>query len=298
MLNWERDGADWPNRAASRILSPPGRRWHVQRMGAGPKLLLLHGAGAATHSWRDLAPDLASGFEIFAPDLPGQGFSTAPGPESCGLDAMARDLTALLAAEGFAPDLIVGHSAGAAIALRLALETPRPIIALNGAFEPFGGSAGFIFRPMAKALSATPFAATLFAATASSPRAVARLIGSTGSRLEARGLEFYRRLISDSGHVDATLAMMARWELEPLLAAAPALAAPARFFAGLSDGAVPPDGARRLARRIGAHAGLREFPGLGHLMHEEAPALFADAIREAAAEMGAPAGGVAGFQNN
>ena len=48
-LIWSRDGGDWPNREASAFVEAAGIRWHVQRMGEGPPLLLLHGTGAATH---------------------------------------------------------------------------------------------------------------------------------------------------------------------------------------------------------------------------------------------------------
>ena len=58
--------------------SPAGLRWHVQMMGTGPQVLLLHGAGAATHSWRDVAPLLARDFTVIAPDLPGHGFTDTP----------------------------------------------------------------------------------------------------------------------------------------------------------------------------------------------------------------------------
>ncbi|NBQ74895.1 MAG: alpha/beta hydrolase, partial [Acetobacteraceae bacterium] len=57
--SWEKDGRDWPNRTASRFVEAGGLNWHVQLMGQGPCLLLLHGTAAATHSWRDLAPLLA-----------------------------------------------------------------------------------------------------------------------------------------------------------------------------------------------------------------------------------------------
>ena len=59
-LDWATDGADWPNREASRFVEAAGLRWHVQVMGAGPVLLLLHGTGASTHSWRDVMPKLAA----------------------------------------------------------------------------------------------------------------------------------------------------------------------------------------------------------------------------------------------
>ncbi|MFN5717015.1 MAG: alpha/beta fold hydrolase, partial [Bradyrhizobium sp.] len=74
-LVWSRDGTDWPNRNASVFVEAAGIRWHVQRMGEGPSLLLIHGTGAATHSWRDMLPLLARHFSVVAPDLPGHGFT-------------------------------------------------------------------------------------------------------------------------------------------------------------------------------------------------------------------------------
>ena len=113
-LRLERDGADWPNRDASRFVEVGGLRWHVQLMGAGPTLLLVHGAGAATHSWRALMPLLARRFRVIAPDLPGHGFSDPLKARELSLPGMARALGALLRAMDVSPRVVVGHSAGAA----------------------------------------------------------------------------------------------------------------------------------------------------------------------------------------
>ena len=74
-LDWTVDGADWPNRDASRFVEAGGLRWHVQVMGTGPVALLVHGMGASSHSWRDVAPLLASRFTVIIPDLPGHAFT-------------------------------------------------------------------------------------------------------------------------------------------------------------------------------------------------------------------------------
>ncbi|MFY0022431.1 hypothetical protein ABTQ05_21120, partial [Acinetobacter baumannii] len=60
--DWATDGRDWPHRDASRFVDAGRVRFHVQVMGSGPPLLLIHGTGAATHSWRDVAPLLAEHF--------------------------------------------------------------------------------------------------------------------------------------------------------------------------------------------------------------------------------------------
>jgi magnesium chelatase accessory protein len=282
-LDWTRDGADWPNRALSHFPSTRGVRWHVQRGGSGPRLLLLHGAGASTHSWRGLIPRLLPHFEVLAPDLPGQGFSSGAAPRFT-LPGMAADIAALLKAEAFVPDLVVGHSAGAAIALRLVLDgaaQPARVIALNGALTPFRGVAGVLFPPLAKLLSLNPLTGAVFARTAGAPGAARGLVKGTGSRIDAEGLRLYSRLITTPAHVSATLAMMARWDLEPLIADLPRLDVPVTLALGLRDRAVPPESTRALAPRF-RDASIIEYPDLGHLMHEEAPDRIATLISDAA----------------
>ena len=150
-LAWSRDGSDWPNRDASRFIDAAGIRWHVQRMGEGPPLLLIHGTGAATHSWRALLPLLAPHFDVIAPDLPGHGFTQSPASYRLSLPGMAADVGRLLDTIGIKPDIGVGHSAGAAILARLCIDgmiAPRLLVSLNGAFMPFGGVANHLLSPL------------------------------------------------------------------------------------------------------------------------------------------------------
>ncbi len=116
---WDVEGRDWPNRAASRFVEAAGYRWHVQVMGQGPVMLMLHGSGAATHSWAGLAPLLAKHFTLVAPDLPGHGFTAMPPGFRLGLPDMARDVRVLLKALDLTPAYVVAHSAGAAVAIRM-----------------------------------------------------------------------------------------------------------------------------------------------------------------------------------
>ena len=224
-LNWERYGHDWPNREASRFVRASGMQWHVQVMGKGPPLLLLHGTGASTHSWAGLMPLLASDFTIVAPDLPGQGFTQAPPREFLSLPGMSRAIAGLLRELDIRPEIAVGHSAGAAVAIQMTLSrliAPRTIISLNGALLPLGGLAGQLFAPLAKLLTITPFVSDLFSRRARDPQAIERMIAQTGSTLDARGIEYYRRLASNPAHVAAALGMMANWDLRAFADCAPA----------------------------------------------------------------------------
>lgn len=280
-LSLERDGADWPNRAASRIVSAGGVSWHVQIMGAGPTLLLLHGTGASTHSWRDLAPLLAGRFHVIAPDLPGHGFSSSSGARTQSLPGVAKAVAALLRTLDAEPEIAVGHSAGAAVLARLALDKaidPRFIAALNGAFAPFGGVAGHFLPPLAKALFLNPFAPRYFAWSASRD-AVARLLANTGSTVDAKGGELYALLMRNPAHIEGALSMMAHWDLLALGRDLPRLETPVEFIVAKNDRAVPPQATRKIAARM-RQARIYEVPGLGHLAHEEAPELHARLLCE------------------
>lgn len=281
--SWRAAGSDWPNREHSRFVAAGGVRWHVQVAGSGPVVLLLHGTGAATHSWRDVLPALAERFTVVAPDLPGHGFSSAL--TSPTLPAMAAAVRALTAELGVAPALIVGHSAGAAIALRLSLAAPVPVVAFNGALLPFPGMAAAIFPALARLLFVNPVVPALFALQARSPATVARLLASTGSTLDARGADLYARLFRRLDHVAGALAMMANWDLAALAADYPQLTAPLLLAYGERDGTVPPQVSRDVAGRV-AGATLAALPGLGHLAHEEDPAAAVRLVTDAAARWG------------
>jgi magnesium chelatase accessory protein len=281
--DWARESAGWPNREASRFVAAGGVRWHVQLMGAGPPLLLIHGAGAATHSWRDLAPLLARDFTVIAPDLPGHGFTSTPSGDGLSLPGIARALRALLNTLGMTPACAVAHSAGAGIALHMRLKGwigDGGIVSLNGALRPYGGSAGQVFSVLTRVLFLNPAAIALFALRARRPGAVARLIENTGSKIDEAGLALYSRLISAPGHIEGTLGMMAHWDLKPLLAEMPNVIGPVTLVTAEQDRAVPPRVARE-AQALIPESTVVSLPGLGHLAHEEAPELVVKIVREA-----------------
>jgi len=227
--DWAVDGKDWPNRETSRFVRVGDMRWHVQIMGTGPVVLLLHGTGAATHSWRDMMPILAKNFTVVAPDLPGHGFTDQPSVEGMTLPGMARGVASLLGQLGYSPEVVAGHSAGAAVLAEMCLQgtiAPRALVSLNGALLPlpFHGVAAPFMGPLAKLLAANPLVPMLFAWQAADGKVVERLLNGTGSAVDADGKKFYARLARKSGHAGAALTMMANWDLVTLQAALPKLA--------------------------------------------------------------------------
>jgi magnesium chelatase accessory protein len=280
-MRWPEDAEGWPLTVYSRQVLHRPHRWHIQEHGIGPTILLIHGAGGATQSFRGLFPILARTHHVVAVDLPGQGFTQMGAQQRCGLDQMATDLLALVRNQGWAPDIVVGHSAGAAIALRmweLGLQPAKGIVGINAALGNFKGIAGWLFPMMAKALAVSPFAARLFSKT-TTRNSISQLIEGTGSRLDAAGIDLYYRLATDKGHVDATLSMMAQWSLDGLMARLGRIDVPVHLIAALGDKAVPPEVSRDAVRQL-PQARLTELAGLGHLAHEEDPETIANLITD------------------
>ncbi len=278
-MRWPPDPAIWPLTEHSRQVLHRPHRWHVQEHGTGDTILLIHGAGGATQSFRGLFPILAQDHHVIMFDLPGQGFTQLGGQQRCGLDHMSEDILSLIRHEGWSPTQIVGHSAGAAIALRLCelgLRPAKGIVGINAALGKFKGVAGWLFPMMAKALAVTPFSASMFAAT-TTRSSVRNLIRGTGSTLDEQGLELYYQLATDKGHVDATLSMMAQWSLDGLLSRLEQIDTGVHLITGSNDKAVPPQVSRDAAARLPS-AKLTALPNLGHLAHEEDAATIASLI--------------------
>src|SRR5262249_6102930 len=94
-------------------------RWF--EAGNGPTIALLHGLGGAAANGTVVAPPLAERYRVPVPDLPGHGGSSAlPAPVET-LDPYADRVAAVLPG----PAVLVGHSLGAVVALRLAARRPE-----------------------------------------------------------------------------------------------------------------------------------------------------------------------------
>lgn len=121
----------WP--AEGRFIESQGARLHVLEAGpnSAPPVLLIHGASANLRElWHPLADTLIGGHRVIAFDRPGYGHSTRPrrGAEKLALQArMAADV---LRASTAQKAIVVAHSLGAAIALRLAFDAPTLVAGL------------------------------------------------------------------------------------------------------------------------------------------------------------------------
>ena len=94
--------------------------------GEGPDLLLLHGWGARAETYRLLIDHLAQKYRVIAPDLPGFGDSEEP-KTAFSVDDFADFVLHFCAAVGVTDPVVMGHSNGGRILIKLLSRTPAPL---------------------------------------------------------------------------------------------------------------------------------------------------------------------------
>ena len=134
--------------AASSLLDPQGRAlaaqvqwwalpelgaegpWPVAVLGEGPPVLLLHGFDSSFLEFRRLAPLLASGVQLFIPDLYGFGFCPRPTGGDYSPSGVLRHLEVLareIGSRNPAPLGLIGASMGGSVAVELARRLPEQV---------------------------------------------------------------------------------------------------------------------------------------------------------------------------
>jgi pimeloyl-ACP methyl ester carboxylesterase len=97
-----------------------------------PTVLLLHGFPTSSHMFRNLIPQLAGDFHVVAPDLPGFGFSDAPGHDvfQYTFENVAKVMGDFVEQIGLKKFAIYIFDYGAPTGLRIALRFPERITAI------------------------------------------------------------------------------------------------------------------------------------------------------------------------
>jgi pimeloyl-ACP methyl ester carboxylesterase len=108
------------------VKTPHGTvRLAVQEMGAGAPLLLLHGLGTSSFTWRHMMPELARTHRVIAVDLRGFGMSDKPLDDRYAIQDQAEVLEAFIRQENLRNVTVAGHSFGGGVALALAVKLQR-----------------------------------------------------------------------------------------------------------------------------------------------------------------------------
>jgi pimeloyl-ACP methyl ester carboxylesterase len=116
---------------AGQLVRAGGQLVHVEQAGAGEPVVLLHGFGASTYSWRKVMPALAERYRVVAIDLNGFGYTQRPrSRESYTREGQARLVLDTMDALGIARAHVVGHSYGGGITLYLASRHPERFLSM------------------------------------------------------------------------------------------------------------------------------------------------------------------------
>ncbi|HZR67484.1 MAG TPA: alpha/beta fold hydrolase [Burkholderiales bacterium] len=260
---------------ADRYVEVAGLRTRYIERGAGPAVLLLHGAslGSSADVWtRNLDALAAHGLRVVAFDQPGFGLSEARDDHSVGF--RTRFVPAFMDALGLERAHLVGHSQSGRFAVSLALSQPERVgravvVATGSLLPPLPGAAaqgegdeGEAAEPTLEDTRAA-LEATVFRRELITPDVVAlRHRMSTGKNFRA----FLARRRARGGENKGSA---------PLWQRLGEVRVPMRLIYGADDRG---DCARR------ARLALERFPGLDlhlierckHLVHWDAPERFAE----------------------
>ncbi|MBK8049797.1 MAG: alpha/beta hydrolase [Anaerolineales bacterium] len=263
---------------------------HYEEAGQGaPTFLLLHGFAASTFSWREVLPAFARWGRTVAFDRPAFGLTGRPMPEDWrgnwmthnpySVTAQAELTVALMDRLDINQAILVGNSAGGAVAMLAALAYPERVQALvliDPAVYQGGNPSSFLRR-----LFNTP-----------QMRHIGPLIAR---RIQGWGRNFARSAWHDPARITETVWEgylkplraqdwdRALWELTAANAPADlpqrlsAFTLPVLVITGDNDRIVPTAQSIRLAAEL-PNAELVVVPNCGHLPHEECPQAVLDAI--------------------
>ena len=264
--------------------------------GNGTPVLLLHGVPETSSVWRDVAPALATGRRVLAPDLPGLGGSSYAGPFD--VPSLVTQLAALIESEAGGAVDVVGHDWGGSLALALAGHRPELVRRLVVANAPYRQV------PLHRAVHIPLFALPVV------PELIFRLGGrhvvDTMFRLawksatpldEDRRAE-YEAAYTDPEKVSAMLGYYratARPRLQAIVTRAKQEGSPrvkvekSLVLWGALDPVLPIGTGESVVRDLGADCVMVTVPGAGHFVIEEATGVVVDVLLDFLRDDASPA---------
>ncbi len=263
-----------PNSASSTFAEVDGVRVHYQEKGSGPVLVLVHGYGSSTYTWKDLFVPLSAKFRVIALDLKGFGFSTSNEDDDFTQATQVKLIVHLLDKLGIQKAILCGNSMGGGLSLRCATMFPDRVAGLI-----LIDSAGMISsRRNAFAPSVTfwPFIGTGLAAVALTTdrlvrNGVTNSFYDTSKVGEERVATYYRPLKTRFGQRAARLTRV-QADYSDLPEKIGRIAVPTLILWGREDALIPLESGERMAKTIPG-AKLVVFDRIGHIPQEEAPEL-------------------------
>jgi pimeloyl-ACP methyl ester carboxylesterase len=235
--------------------------------GRGPALLFMHGWGTSGRVWGAQQVEFAGRWRVVTVDWRGCGRSECTSAAN-DLEGAIADIEALIAALDLDRPVLIGSSIAAVFSVETALKSPHlpsGVVTVDG--PGFWPSQGMDLAPLLDGLRAdrartvSDWVAGWFAPGVSRP-----LVDWT-----------IRQILDCSPFIDGHLPIFTTYDPRPRL---PDLKVPIAFLHGERDPQIPPSVSSECAR-ITPRATARIIPASGHVPHQEHPAAFNEALRQA-----------------
>jgi pimeloyl-ACP methyl ester carboxylesterase len=236
-------------------------------------LLFVHGWQGASSSWDLVRDALAPHHRTIAIDLRGIGGSNAaPGPYS--VDKFASDLSDVLAYLDLDPLVVIGHSMGAAVAQRFAIDRPEAVEGLV-LVAPVPAS-GVAFPPRLEAM---------FRATAGNPENANAWLGKLTFREPPREVVASLRAAAAAVPAHVALESFDSWTRLAFEDEARTIATPTLVIAPAEDRPMTPEFTRERVARVIEGSRLEIVPESGHYVPVEQPLRLAALIEDFVASL-------------
>lgn len=268
----------WPS--LGRQIELPSARTCFVEAGCGFPLVLVHGLMAYSFSWRKNIPALQKHFRVLALDLAGCGHSGPLKEGKHSVETWSRQLEEFLDSLSIDKAHLVAASAGGAVALDFASRCPQRVerMALVAPLTPFCRRAVFI--------------AGMFAATGMPAPLVKRLIEMAPmlapwlfrhryycnpARITPETIPGYLEGLWGEATVPMLREAICEWNPSRCRSQLSRIHSPVLLLWGERDKIVPPSCIPSVLEAL-PNAAVVTIPQAGHLVYEEFPGAFNDAI--------------------
>jgi pimeloyl-ACP methyl ester carboxylesterase len=243
----------------------------VTRSGSGQPLLLLHGLGANSFTWRFLKPKIPAGYEIFEIDLKGFGNAEKPADGKYSIFDQAELVFDLIATLDLKSVSLVGHSMGGGVALATALKVmdDRRLLRRMVLIGSVAYRQDFTLPAPVRAMIKAPDVpaetkASTFLALAQAPTSAVE------DDAKAAYAENFRTKEGCDAFLSAADQLFAP-ELDNLADRYSEITAPVLLVWGREDRLVPLGHGQQLQTDIAGAKPLFDIASCGHIPHEERP---------------------------
>lgn len=258
-----------------RITLTPSETLAVTISGVGAPVVLVPGLFGAAYGFRHLVPGLvAAGYRVIVIEPLAVGSSSRPRRADYSLDAQANRISAVLDTLGVSGAILVGHSLGAALAMRVAAERPdlaAVLVSLEGGPAERAATAS-----MRRALQFAPLIKLV-----GGMRIVRRNVRTSLRRASGDTTWVTDEVIAEytagaahnlDGTILAYLAMTDAREHQPLEPRLSRIRCPFLLMLGAAPhGSGPDEAAVNRLRQLVPQLEVSAIDGAGHYLHEEQP---------------------------